>query len=53
MVQQEQSLTGVTYLCAFVPDIQHTNIYLVTGTPYETPFIWLVACVIGLQNGWE
>jgi len=57
MVQQEQSLTGVTYLCAFVPHIQRTNIYLVTGTPNESPFIWLVVCVIGLQkldfSGWE
>ena len=57
MMRQEQSFTGVTHLCCFVPHIQHTNNYLVTGTPNESPFIWLVAYFIGLQkldfNGWE
>lgn len=57
MVQQEQSFTAVTHLCSFVPHMQRTNIYLVTGTPNESPFIWLIACFIGLQkldfSGWE
>jgi hypothetical protein len=59
MVQQEQSFTGVTHLCAFVPHTTYSayQFYLVTGTPNESPFIWLVACFVGLQkldfSGWE
>ena len=57
MVQLEQSFTAVTHLCSFIPHMQRTNIYRVTGTPNESPFICLVACFIRLQkldfSGWN